>query len=261
MNDEGFTDEGSSSYDDNNDSQMADLGHRQRGGSRHRGSFGFGTTDGEEADLDIDVYEDEEDELDGVDTDAGNEDGGRVWRGFGRLQPQQQPQQPLRPEDIPWAGIEDGMAAAVAAAAAAAGPRDLDAEGDSNMSDGENVDPTSQSSLSQSQSQRGAVILADAQQQQLQSHQHQQQGMLEEEDDLDDASSSQAPSEYSSRPGAWQIVPMAPDVAADEERKVPLPAASGRAGDSSDMGFQIHEDGTAGCELDDEEDLLDTQWG
>ena len=265
MNDEFTDDAGSSGYDDG-DSQMTDHQHHHR----QRGSFGFGT-DGDEPDLDldIDVYEDQEgveDELDGVDTDRGGNDG-RVWRGFSRhrqqQQQQQQHQQPLRPEDIPWAGIEDGTAAAVAAAAAA---RDIDPEGDSNMSDGENVDPTSQSSLSQSQSQssqsqsqsqRGGVGIGGSGAQQH--HQQQQQDMLQvEEDDEEEEHSSQAPSEYSSKPGAWQIVPMAAVRGEEEEKQQVAPAA---AGSSTVMGFQIHEDGTAGHQTEGEEELLDTQWG
>ena len=70
-------------------------------------------------DSDIDVYQDDdEDELDGVETDAGNDPA--AWRGFGQGQTAMVKSEHPRPEDIPWAGIED------------------------LMSDGENVDPDSQ---------------------------------------------------------------------------------------------------------------------
>ncbi|KAG7289786.1 hypothetical protein NEMBOFW57_006162 [Staphylotrichum longicolle] len=274
--------------------QYAQYGSRQR-----NGSFGFGT-DGDEADLDldIDVYEDEdgeEDELDGVDTDAGNTtdnvtaggDNARVWHGFDHRHPhrrgsvlrqggpqqqqqQQQQQQPLRPEDIPWAGIEDGTAAGAGVFV------DLDAEGDSNMSDGENVDPTSQSSLSQSQSQRGGVGIGGGGgggviHHDENAHQHHQLRISHdgEDDDDDDAQSSQAPSEYSSKPGPWQIISV-PAGAADEGPVEGQKQGRGGGGESSVMGFRIHEDGTAGPGRRDgdgeqggeeEEELLDTQWG
>lgn len=318
--------------------------HPHHGGSSARrqigtGSFGFGT-DGDEADLDIDVYQDEdEDELDGVDTDAGNV----TDNNNNNNRHNHHHKQPLRPEDIPWAGIEDAIA------------NGADAEGDSNMSDGENVDPTttSQSSHSHShshsssftsshqshQSQLGQLVdededeavhiaihededndndeddqllldmdvLPTAAAGHAQGHgQGQGQGeggqgyggqgeagfeREEEEDDDDGEASSQAPSEYSSRPSAWQII---------------APAGGGPGGDSAGgvmgvagvmgpmgqmgqkglvgggvigggggiggigggvaqgavMGFRIHEDGTAGPGVPAaEEELLDTQWG
>ncbi|KAK3942220.1 midasin [Diplogelasinospora grovesii] len=77
------------------------------------GSFGL-ATDPDEGDFDITVYEDEEedDELDGVDTDGG-----------GQAHQATDSESFRRPEDIPWLGIED------------------------QMSDGENIDPSSQQSL------------------------------------------------------------------------------------------------------------------
>ena len=55
-------------------------------------------------DSDIDVYQDDdEDELDGVDTDAGNDPA--AWRGIGQGQAAIVNSEHPRPEDIPWAGI------------------------------------------------------------------------------------------------------------------------------------------------------------
>ncbi|KAK4040291.1 hypothetical protein C8A01DRAFT_15815 [Parachaetomium inaequale] len=253
------------------------------------GSFGFGGTDGgDEADLDldIDVYEDEEDEdeLDGVDTDhaPGQNDkprnprragGGGDGGGGG-----QQEQAPLRPEDIPWAGIEDAIANG-------GGGGIADGEGeDSNMSDGENVDPTSQSSQSQTsrseEEEEGVEIAIHEDEDQLlgmgvgagmgmgMGHMHVVGGGQQQEED---EVSSQAPSEYSSRPGAWQIVPSLSAGAAvrDDVEVVGMgqqkQQAVGGVVESSVMGFRIHEDGTAGGQGvvggDGEEELLDTQWG
>ncbi|KAK4158574.1 hypothetical protein C8A00DRAFT_10735 [Chaetomidium leptoderma] len=288
---EGSGGSGTDPYDDDDD-EMTDHHHppRHSGGARQVGpdrSFGFGT-DGDEADLDIDVYEDGEDELDGVDTDAGNQD--HHQQPHHHHHQQQQQQQPLRPEDIPWAGIEDGTVAGAAATAAAAA---ADAEGDSNMSDGENVDPTSQSS--QSQSQLGDIIEIHEDDDEnhdsaAQQQQQQQQLGIEVADDDGDAASSQAPSEYSSKPGPWQIIPRPAATATaaaggggggeldqgmgqqnhhphhhhhllhhlhQQQQQQVLAGGRGTA-TGSVMGFRIHEDGTAGLG---EEDLLDTQWG
>ncbi|KAK3378118.1 hypothetical protein B0H63DRAFT_436561 [Podospora didyma] len=81
------------------------------------GSFGSGDFN---ANFDTNVYEDEDDddeELDGGDTDAG---GAKAMDGFEQRHVSASPTF-TRPEDIPWAGIEEDP-----------------------MSDGENVDPTSQ---------------------------------------------------------------------------------------------------------------------
>ncbi|KAH6627183.1 hypothetical protein B0J18DRAFT_365383 [Chaetomium sp. MPI-SDFR-AT-0129] len=267
------------------------------GGNTGGGSFGFGGTDGEEADLeDIDVYEDEdgEDELDGVDTDVG---GGRDENHA----QQQHQQQPLRPEDIPWAGIEDPIANGGAMA---------DLDGDSMMSDGENVDPTSQSesqsgspSLSQSSLSASQGTTDDDEQVEIAIHEDElvetvttkrnstnnttkptTTGTGTETEDDDDETSSQAPSEYSSKPNAWQIV--APPRAQPQPQLQPTmstatmttattasttitglsssaPGLSANAG----AGFKIHEDGTAGvgsaaagAGVVGEEELPDTQW-
>jgi hypothetical protein len=95
-----------------------------------RSKYGHGHMDDD--DLDIDVYEDEPDELDHVDTDGDNVDDNQesLWNsarlraryladqehGYGQAEAITS----ALPEDEPWPGIED------------------------HMSDGENVDPTSE---------------------------------------------------------------------------------------------------------------------
>ncbi|AEO57095.1 hypothetical protein MYCTH_2302880 [Thermothelomyces thermophilus ATCC 42464] len=351
--DEGFTTTGSSGTGDEGDSEMTDRPdhpgyhrhshqnyHHRASGRRSverqvgNGSFGFGTDGGDDADLDIDVYEDE-DELDGVDTDAGNitdhhhhhhphhphhppsrhrrsrshttGSGGGVWHGFGRQTPSlaSQQQQPLRPEDIPWAGIEDPIANG-----------GIDLEGDSNMSDGENIDPTSQSSLSlgddddrgggqitiheddddeDDDDELGGMEIVGRGQGQGQGQGRRKGGKREAEkttnnnnnddddddddDDEDGDTSSQAPSEYSSKPGPWQIIPLPTtegpsnrgvggselDVGMAQKQPHMMTrggSGSGSSSRSSVMGFRIHEDGTAGpAGPESAEGLLDTQWG
>jgi hypothetical protein len=270
--DDSFTDgsgsgtgSGTEGFEEDGDSQMADhpppphhshphYHHHSRSAARRNGSFGF--TDENADPDDIDVYQDEndEDELDGVDTDAGNTDhDGGVWQGFGRQRTgfteslQQQPP-PLRPEDIPWQGIEDTTSAG------RGGSGIYDGDGDSSMSeDSENIDPTSQSSQSQSQSrsQRGGIVIHEDDQQ----GQQQQVGMQlvgptgQEGEGDEDGASSQAPSEYSSKPGAWQIVALEGDGDPANPKQRLQEEGSG-------MEFRIHEDGTAGPG----EELLDTQW-
>jgi hypothetical protein len=229
-------------------------------------SFGFNTTTGSEADLDIDidVYEDDEDELDGVETDAGGNNnptatttttengGGGVWHGFGRQVASSSPsyhhhhqgqnQQPLRPEDIPWAGIED----------------------DNMMSDGENMDPSSQ------EVEREIQIHEDDHLDDIE--------IVDGEGDGMGSGSSQAPSEYSSRPGAWQVIPVA--AAAAAASSTGAGAGAGGVGESGmgegrgqkqqqlqqqqvmmGMGFQIHEDGPGiGGVEEGQAGLSDTQW-
>ncbi|KAK4121276.1 hypothetical protein N657DRAFT_623522 [Parathielavia appendiculata] len=300
----GSTDGG---LEDDDDSQMADLQHHHSAAASARrivnGSFGFTTTtdeNGDDADLDIYQDEEEDDELDGVDTDAGNNlpdsqdgaGGGGVWHGFGRqrtgfsesFQQQQQQQQPLRPEDIPWQGIED----TTATSARRGGYIRVDGDGDSDMSeDAENIDPTSQSSLSshshslssRSRSQRGdgGIVIRPDEAGAVPQHQQQPQQVgpqlvdnNRDEAEDEDGASSQAPSEYSSKPGAWQNIPLAG--AAEEVAGTAGGAGSGQQKqqqqqqrqEGSDsfgvIGFRIHEDGTAGVEEPGEE-LLDTQWG
>ncbi|KAK4104479.1 hypothetical protein N658DRAFT_417795 [Parathielavia hyrcaniae] len=334
--DDSFTDEstgsGSGSTDagleDDGDSQMAGLHHHHNhsaAGSARRprrnnvnGSFGFATTTdengGDDADLDIYQDEQEDDELDGVDTDAdGNHPDSQDGAGGGQQQQQQQQQQPLRPEDIPWQGIEDiAPTIPTTTTTSAAGRGIRDGDGDSEMSeDCENIDPTSQSSLSSlslssssssaaaaaagggSQSRSQGVVIHRAEHeheidavlhQQIRPHQQgqqqqpsqpqpqrqqQQQRDREREEEYDDgaSSTSQAPSEYSSKRGAWQVISLGGGggggvedvgVAALQQQQ----QAEGEPLGSEDfgMGFRIHEDGTAGGE-EPGEDLLDTQWG
>ncbi|KAK0635939.1 hypothetical protein B0T17DRAFT_587275 [Bombardia bombarda] len=179
--DDDFGDDGGSSTDPY-DSQMTNDVHDNAAGSRpsgaqHNASYGL-DTDPDDADFDIDVYEDgEEDELDGIDTDAGN-DVGSAWHGFGQGQPVNYDSQNPRPEDIPWAGIED------------------------HMSDGENVDPESQE-LSQSQ---GIAIHEDADalnDGDIDITDRGEEGG--DDDEVRSAVSSQPPSEYSSKPSAWPL--------------------------------------------------------
>jgi hypothetical protein len=319
MNDGDYEDDERGSSTDPYDSEMTsddhvdqynhNHSHSHRRRNKHNNSFGFGR-DADGADLDIDVYEDEEDgedyekedELDGVDTDGG--DGQTAaWHGLGRQPQQHQVQQQVpsfphgqhvqqgaslaqpRPEDIPWAGIED------------------------HMSDGENVDPSESSSfssqsLSQSQSQ------SQLQSQEIEIHENdddddededcgqrqrqRQQSTLPDADAEDDAenddddttsasASSQAPSEYSSKPGPWQVIPLLPppssstvDVDVDDEEvgqgQHPKQTAAAIAiattesqsqEEEESMEFRIHEDGTAGGGEGGDGGaglLLDTQW-
>ncbi|KAK4188028.1 hypothetical protein QBC35DRAFT_383523 [Podospora australis] len=215
--------------------------------SGNQNSFGF-ETDNADFDIDIDVYED--DELDGVDTDHTTTSNhhhasSSRWSGFGRqVLSTERSVGPLRPEDVPWTGIED------------------------HMSDGENMDPSTSSSFSSSfQSQPHSQLDHDGDEQLLDND----DCLREEGDDDDDDDKSQAPSEYSSKPGPWQIVPHhQPQTGAgssstgtvDGEKKV-----GNEDGDDDksttikpkikikreslrdfleDGGFEVYEDGTAG---------------
>jgi len=164
MEDDFGDDQGSSTdpYDSEMTNEANDDARKQSGYAESSG-FGLGTDDGDY------VYEDEdEDELDGVDTDGGYEP--VAWSGLGQRQAaHQESQERPRPEDIPWAGIED------------------------RMSDGENVDPESQF---QSQSQE--III----------HEDEDVNIIDRDDVGGDAGSgldSQPPSEYSSKQNAWPI--------------------------------------------------------
>ncbi|KAL2133017.1 hypothetical protein VTI74DRAFT_3023 [Chaetomium olivicolor] len=244
------------------------LSHSRQNSSHHghHRPFPFvrgATAEVEGADLDIDVYEDEDDkdELDGVDTDAGGGGGGQnSWRRrHHHHQPGSSPQQqqhqggpgPLRPEDIPWAGIEDVPEADL--------DLDLDEEGDSNMSDSENVDPLSSQEQEHEISIHEDEDVAEAQHgmEVVRAGGENEEDVVVEEEE-EEGGSSQAPSEYSSKRGAWQIVPLAAAADADAAVGVAAEAGAGVEGkngpQSQVMGFRIHEDGTAG------EGLLDTQW-
>ncbi|EGS18360.1 uncharacterized protein CTHT_0063850 [Thermochaetoides thermophila DSM 1495] len=125
---------GTDLYDD--DLTAGEENHGRSSGGRSSGRSSrrhSGYYQDEDGDLDFDVYEDmeddeeEEDELDGIETDGGQPNHYRSlhpeWHGFGSRQrshrssyhhhqPQilsSSPQGPLRPEDIPWAGIEDAQ--------------------------------------------------------------------------------------------------------------------------------------------------------
>ena len=160
-------DQGSST--DPYDSEMTnDAGDGARHASAHNRTFGLGVSrdrdvdEDEEEDEEITVYEDDDDdELDGIDTDGGQDHGG--WDGLDRVQGAGSSEHP-RPEDIPWAGIED------------------------RMSDGENVNPESQS---QSQS----IPIHEDEDMEVFDGDGAGEG--------ESGPESQAPSEYSSRQNAW----------------------------------------------------------
>ncbi|KAK0720920.1 hypothetical protein B0H67DRAFT_487068 [Lasiosphaeris hirsuta] len=158
MEDDFGDDQGSST--DPYDSEMTnDADGRPKKRLAHNGSFGLGvgTDDG---DFDIDVYEDEdEDELDDIETDADHDAG--AWHRVN--QPHHGAPGRPRPEDIPWAGIED------------------------QMSDGENVDPSSDSQ-SQDIEIHEDIDIADRD---------------DAEGDAGSGLDSQPPSEYSSKQNAW----------------------------------------------------------
>ena len=263
MNDDDGYDDPTSSTDPYDSEMTSDApgGGGPHGPRRgHNSSFGFGT-DGDDADLDIDVYEDE-DELDGVDTDAGNNHDAAVWHGFGRKteppssQLQQQQQQALRPEDIPWAGIEDAEENDQNNNNNTSNNNDDDNVEDSNMSDAENTDPN--------------------QSQEITIHEDEDVDILDDDDDDDDDDSSEAPSEYSSRPGAWQMVAASAAGGGKEGRaqqkqrlqmqlqmQMQMHAHQARPG----SGLRMHRDdgsvsrGGDGDGDEDGETLLDTQWG
>ncbi|KAK0708804.1 hypothetical protein B0T21DRAFT_376990 [Apiosordaria backusii] len=210
-----------------------------------QGSFGFGT-DGEGNDvddIDIDVYEDdEEDEVDGVETDhtTGHQryhhNSHAAWGNQAAVV-----NATTRPEDIPWAGIED------------------------HMSDGENVDPSS-SSFSSSFASDASGSFHSSQSRQQQHHQQQQLEIHQDEDEEDQeerrsntsARSSQAPSEYSSKPGPWNVLPPPSSPAGtvttgtttvvveqQEAGGKMHPIKRERSSLNSLMEFRIHEDRTA----------------
>ncbi|KAK3325802.1 hypothetical protein B0H66DRAFT_138973 [Apodospora peruviana] len=186
-----FEDQGSST--DPYDSQMTDdvnEGLAAKAPSAQNESF----------DSDIDVYEDDdEDELDEVDTDGGNDPA--AWHGFGLGQVSVIQSEHPRPEDIPWAGIED------------------------LMSDGENVDPDSP---------------------EIEIHEDEDIDLADRGDGDDTVAksraSSEAPSEYSSKPqqGMWPVAA----TLMDAQTSVQAPnKSSAMVGRDASMGFRIHEDG------------------
>lgn len=159
-----FEDDQGSSTDPYNSKITNDETNQVRESSRGSNSFGVRASS-RDGDSDVDVYidEDEDDQLDGIDTDGGNDPAG--WGAFGQgQQPVQQTSSQPRPEDIPWAGIED------------------------HMSDSENVDPDKTQSQSQSQS--------------IEIHEDGDIDILDR-DDTESGQDSQPPSEYSSKQNAW----------------------------------------------------------
>lgn len=208
-----------------------------------QGSFGFGT-DGEGNDMDdvdIDVYEDdEEDELDGVDTDHTPGRQNHYHSSHAAWGDQAAAAHVTRPEDIPRAGIED------------------------QMSDGENVDPSSSFSSFASDvsgsfhSSQSRQQQHDDQQEEIEIHQDEDEEDREERRSNTSARSSQAPSEYSSRPGPWNIVPSPASptrtITADTKAVAASQQEAGvkahsikreRSSLNSLMDFRIHEDRTA----------------
>jgi len=205
--------------------------------------------------LDVDVYEDEdiypddeEDGLDGLETDTGQ---GQGYNQHQHQHQHQHPHQPTRPEDIPWAGIED------------------------HMSDSENVDPFSTQELSSQQqsshhSQGGADLLNSSFSVSQDIEIHEDEDVADAADGNDDnasvASSQRPPSEYSSKPSPmWKPLPTFPPTTTTATIPATVAAAatamtvgmtagfdsrelagkmrvSEVGGDS--MGFHIHEDGT-----------------
>ncbi|KAK4179913.1 hypothetical protein QBC36DRAFT_57143 [Triangularia setosa] len=206
-----------------------------------QGSFGFGTDgDGNDMDdIDIDVYEDdEEDELDGVETDHTTGHQRHYHNNHTAWGNQAVAAHVTRPEDIPRAGIED------------------------QMSNGENVAPSSSfSSFASDVS--GSFHSSPSRQQQhrqqeIEIHQDEDEEHREERRSNTSARSSQAPSEYSSRPGPWNIVPSPSSpagivttgtttlVANQQEAGVKVhPIKRERSSLNSLMDFRIHEDRTA----------------
>lgn len=162
-----FEDDQGSSTDPYDSEMTHDESSQVRGPSQATNSFGLRASSGD-GNFDVDVYidEDEDDQPDVIDTDGGNDTAG--WSAFGQGQQsfQETSSQP-RPEDIPWAGIED------------------------HMSDSENVDPDETQSQSQSQSiaihEDGDIDILDR----------------DDGDDTESGQDSQPPSEYSSKQNAW----------------------------------------------------------
>ncbi|KAK1756824.1 midasin [Echria macrotheca] len=193
----GLEDEHGSSTDPY-DSEMTNDENSQTGRQpAPNDSFGWGAGN-DDGDIDVDVYEDEDDALDGTDTEGGNGPG--RWNTFGQPHPDQGHS---RPEDIPWAGIED------------------------HMSDGENINPESDlHSQSQSQSQSQPIAI----------HEDADMEIIDRDDgdEVESGPDSQPPSEYSSKQNAW------PTPAASESRQFAQQRTT--AGGQASQGFQIHED-------------------
>lgn len=277
-------------YEDNEDESMEDDDESSLGSSPGRQRVeGNGSSSFDDGDVDVYDEGDEDDELDDVDMPQSQV---LPQNGFQQRQEQYQysgvggrrrmvgpiniPVPPnIRPEDIPWAGIED-------------------------QSNGENVDPcltgggtssaynTGSSSFSSSSSfQSGPASQVDGRGEDVHHHEdglgllgsgalredevmegtEDEDATQEEEygedarqggmdDDGDGESvSSQAPSEYSSKPGPWSIMDPLPQreevvvgVVSSAKRRESLRdmMVHGHVLGSGGMGFQVYEDGTAG---------------
>lgn len=171
---------------------------------RHRSALGPGITD-DDGDIDIDVYEDEPDNLDDIDTDDDSQNeqhyhGGNTATKYLAQQDHAHGQAYLArgtlPEDEPWPGIED------------------------HMSDGENMDPMSPSS------DEVDVELGD---------------VARQRDARSDVSSQ--PSEYPSTQRVWHVTEEA-DALSEGRRQAGLEEGSrqGQMEMDSGVGFHIHED-------------------
>ncbi|KAK4224717.1 hypothetical protein QBC38DRAFT_370405 [Podospora fimiseda] len=243
--------------EDDDDSQSSNGKNHDNNNNNFSSSFGFGDAQQQRQggdDEDVDVYYDEEEEEE--------EEENQGQRNGWSLRQQQQQQVSImpagtRPEDIPWAGIED------------------------NMSDGENVDPSHHggggggggSSFTATSSSFGSSASSF---QSRPASQGVMEGTEDEEEEEEDENSSQAPSEYSSKPGPWRVIDHPPVGVVGHSEVVlvgreeshnkrreslremmmppPLPtpgpgpptSAVGNSGMMTMMGFQVYEDGTAG---------------
>jgi hypothetical protein len=201
--DEDMDDDDHGSSTDPYDSEMTNEIDAEELAQRHGGHLAGRRDTDEDGDIDIDVYEDELDDLDEVDTDGDSQDG-QHWHGTNTHLAQQDddahhgqgyaPGTTL-PEDEPWPGIED------------------------HMSDGENVDPLS-SDEEEGDVEIGNVLVGGG------------------HDGASDASSQ--PSEYPSTQRAWHVTDEGAgpsEAAAGQE-----PRRSGEGEVDSGIGFHIHED-------------------
>lgn len=120
----------SNGYDPDDDEDMSGSSTDPYDSEMNHDNFGLGVRRDDE---DVDVYEDEdEDELDGITTDDG---------GWGR---------PVRPEDIPWAGIEDRDMEDGENVAPEEGSFVVHEDGDMDIGEGEDSRPPSEYSSRQS---------------------------------------------------------------------------------------------------------------
>jgi len=196
----------SDGYDPDDEEMTDDFGYDQSSSSdgqydNEMGSDSSGSTSHphQNDSQEIAVYQDNVDELDDVDTDPGFD-----LPSWSRFEPPLQESQPqnVLPQDIPWPGFED----------------------EDHMSDGENVDPESGSG---SQSQE--III----------HEDEDVDLLDRQDDDGDVSGpdSQAPSEYSSKPGAWPAALASVSASVSAAGRVGVPVTQ-----QESQAVQIYED-------------------